>query len=228
MTQPTASQSILSVRNISKTYHLGEVKVPALQGVSLEVAHGDFLVITGRNGSGKSTLLRQLGLLDVPDSGEIFLEGAPVTHLSENARRELRLLRLGYIFQEYALIAELTALENVMIPALTLGPPRQCKNHAQDLLQRVGLEKRSHHLPKQLSGGEQQKVAIARALMNGPKIIFADEPTANLDSIAAASVLEIFRELNERDGLTMIMITHEEEERRYAKRIITLADGKIV
>jgi putative ABC transport system ATP-binding protein len=222
------TQTIISVSNISKTYHLGEVRVPALRGVSLEVKRGDFLMITGRNGSGKSTLLRQLGLLDTPDAGEIILEGVPTMHLSEHQRRELRLRHLGYIFQEYALIPELTALENVSIPATMLGSMRACRLRAMELLHKVGLEHRAHHLPKQLSGGEQQKVAIARSLINAPKIIFADEPTANLDSIAARSVCEIFQKLNVDDGFTIMMITHEEEEQRVASRIITLADGRIV
>ncbi len=228
MPDTDTSKPIVSVRNITKTYHLGDVRVPALRGVSLDVAKGDFLVITGRNGSGKSTLLRQLGLLDTPDEGTIGLEGTDVTHLPESERRALRLQRLGYIFQEYALIPELTALENVMIPALMLEPARQCRARALGLLERVGLSARAGHLPRQLSGGEQQKVAIARALINNPRIMFADEPTANLDSIAAASVLSIFATLNQRDGLTIMMITHEEDEQRHANRVITLTDGRML
>jgi len=222
------SEPILSVKNISKTYRLGEVVVPALRGVSLDVNQGDFLVITGRNGSGKSTLLRQLGLIDIPDSGEIILQGQPVAHLAEARRREIRLLKLGYIFQEYALIPELTALENVMLPALMLVSRTECAKRANGLLKKIGLDRRSHHLPKQLSGGEQQKVAIARALVNNPEIIFADEPTANLDSVAAQSVLEIFRNLNSHDRITIMMITHEEDETAHANRRITLSDGKII
>lgn len=222
------SEPIFSVKNISKTYRLGEVVVPALRGVSLDVNQGDFLVITGRNGSGKSTLLRQLGLIDIPDSGEIVLQGQPVAHLAEARRREIRLNKLGYIFQEYALIPELTALENVMLPALMLASRAECLKRANGLLKKIGLERRSHHLPKQLSGGEQQKVAIARALVNNPEIIFADEPTANLDSIAAQSVLGIFRNLNTHDRITIMMITHEEEETAHANRRITLSDGKII
>jgi len=218
----------IDVRNITKNYTLGEVKVPALKGVSLTIQEGDFLVITGRNGSGKSTLLRQLGLLDTPDTGEIFLEGQEVTKMKELGRSRLRLQHLGYIFQEYALIAELSALENVILPAMMTEKLSICKKRGLDLLAKVGLEKKYKNLPRQLSGGEQQRVAIARALINNPIVLFADEPTANLDTIAAKDILNIFKSLNEKDRHTIVMITHEEDETKYANRLIKLSDGKII
>lgn len=226
-TVPGPTSTIL-VENIVKTYRLGEVKVEALNDVSLTINEGDFFIITGRNGSGKSTLLHQLGLLDRPDSGEIRLHGQEVTTMPEKARSNLRLRYLGYIFQEYALMAELTALENVMLPAMMIESPRVCKKRARELLAKVGLEKKMNNLPRQLSGGEQQKVAIARALVNDPTVIFADEPTANLDSVAAKDVLSIFKKLNEHDNHTIVMITHEQEETPYGNKVIRLSDGKIV
>ncbi|MFH1366911.1 MAG: ABC transporter ATP-binding protein [Patescibacteria group bacterium] len=219
---------IIKVVNLFKTYKLGEVYVQALNGVSLEINKGDFLIITGRNGSGKSTLMRQLALVDRPNSGEILIKGREVAKMSSRERREMRLTRLGYIFQEYALIAELSALENVMIPAMMLKSAKACRGRAKELLSKVGLEDKINNLPSQLSGGEQQKVAIARSLINDPEVIFADEPTANLDSSAAQDVLAIFKQLNEKDKHTIIMITHEKEEEIFANRIIRLSDGKII
>lgn len=220
--------ALIRVKNITKTYDLGEVKVKALSGVSLDINKGDFLIITGRNGSGKSTLLHQLGLLDMPDSGKILLNDQDVTGMNERDRGRLRLNRLGYIFQEYALIAELTALENVMLPARMLESPKKSGQRARDLLAKVGLAKKINNLPRQLSGGEQQKVAIARSLINNPEVIFADEPTANLDTTAANDILTIFTNLNTQEKHTVVMITHEQEETKYANRLITLSDGKLI
>lgn len=222
------AKPIIAVNHISKTYQAGEQKFPALINISFEVASGDFLIIKGRNGSGKSTLLRQLGLLDYPDSGTINLLDQEVTKLKEKERVKIRLHNIGYVFQEYALIAELTALENVMLPALMLHKKKECQPRAMDLLKKVGLENRVNSLPNQLSGGEKQKVAIARALINDPAVIFADEPTANLDTQAASSVMEIFKKINQVGKHTIIMVTHEPEEEVYANRLITLADGKII
>lgn len=222
-----SQNKLIIVKNIIKNYKLGEVRVPALNGVSLEISQGDFLIITGRNGSGKSTLLRQLGLLDRPDSGEIFLNYKEVTRMPEKQRLLLRLRYLGYIFQEYALIAELSALENVCLPAMMLEHTKTAKKRAAELLVKVGLEKKMKNLPRQLSGGEQQKVAIARALINNPEVIFADEPTANLDTIAANDVISVFKKLNKEENHTIVMITHEPEETVHANRIIKLQDGRI-
>lgn len=219
---------LIRIVDVVKNYHMGEVVVPALRGITLTLEKGDFLVITGRNGSGKSTLMHQLGLLDLPDSGEIYLNGDNVTSASEKRRSELRLRSLGYIFQEFALISELTALENVMLPAMMLEKNGTCRARAHELLAMVGLEGKERHLPGQLSGGEQQKVAIARSMVNDPIVLFADEPTANLDSVSAMEVLAVFKKLNAEFGRTIVMVTHEQEETAYGNRIIRLADGVVV
>jgi putative ABC transport system ATP-binding protein len=221
-------EDVIVVDSIDRTYQLGEVEVRALKGVSLTVQRGDFLMVTGRNGSGKSTLLHQLGLLDRPTAGKIFINGRDVTVMHERDRNHLRLTDLGYIFQEFALIAELTAIENVMLPSMMLEKTGDCRERARRLLAAVELREQADHLPSQLSGGEQQKVAIARALMNDPAVIFADEPTANLDLVSAHEVLDIFYMLNKVADHTIVMVTHESEETVYGNRLITLSDGKIV
>jgi putative ABC transport system ATP-binding protein len=221
------AEPIITVNDIHKTYTLGDVTVNALNGISLEIARADFFIITGRNGSGKSTLLHQLGLLDRPDSGSIVINGKDTNAMNERERAAMRVRELGYIFQEYALMAELTALENVMLPAMMTRPVRECKARAADLLERVGVSHRVNNLPRQCSGGEQQKIAIARALINDPSVVFADEPTANLDSIAAKGVMEIFRSLNTEENHTVVMITHEQDETTYATKLINLADGRL-
>lgn len=222
-----ARESIIKADDIRKTYYLGEISVNALNGISLTIKDGEFFIVTGRNGSGKSTLLHQLGLLDHPDSGSIVFGGRDVTIMSESERAAMRVRELGYIFQEYALMAELTALENVMLPAMMIAPRKQCRARALDLLERVGVAHRFNNLPRQCSGGEQQKIAIARALVNNPAVIFADEPTANLDSIAAKGIMELFQSLNKEENHTVVMITHEQDETHYATQLVNLADGKI-
>lgn len=222
------SSDTLVVADISRTYRMGELEVPAIKGISLTVQEGDFVIVTGRNGSGKSTLLHQLGLLDRPDSGKIYLEGQEVTGMREKDRSMLRLRSLGYIFQEFALLAELTALENVMLPAMMLEKTSDCRRRAKELLETVELEGQLDHRPSQLSGGEQQKVAIARALMNDPSVIFADEPTANLDLISAREVLDVFTMLNHEKNHTIVMVTHEQDETTYGNRLVTLSEGRIV
>lgn len=220
-------KTILRIENISKTYRNNDVYVPALIDVSLTIEEGEFVMITGRNGSGKSTLLHQLGLLDMPDKGKIILNDRDVVSMDEGNRTKLRLKYLGYIFQEYALIAELTALENVMLPAMLIGNSCDARKKAVEIFRKVNIEKKVNRLPGQLSGGEQQKVAIARSLINDPVIIFADEPTANLDTTASVEVLDLFKKINE-EGRTIVMITHEQEELKYASRLIKLSDGKIL
>jgi putative ABC transport system ATP-binding protein len=220
-------EPIIKVDDICKTYTLGEVSVTALNGVSLTIMDGEFFIVTGRNGSGKSTLLHQLGLLDHPDSGSIVFGGRDVTIMPERERAGMRVRELGYIFQEYALMAELTALENVMLPAMMISSRRECRSRALELLDRVGVAHRVNNLPRQCSGGEQQKIAIARSLVNNPAVIFADEPTANLDSIAAKSVMELFQSLNKEEHHTIVMITHEQDETYYATQLINLVDGKV-
>ena len=220
--------NILITKQVKRLFKVGDLEVMALRGISVSIKQGEFVVITGRNGSGKSTLLRILGLLDVPTEGSILLNGKEVSKMRELERSKLRLKQLGYIFQEYALVAELTALENIMLPAMMLKPIADCRKRAKELLKKVGLEKKAENLPRQLSGGEQQKVAIARALVNNPEIIFADEPTANLDTTAAKGVLELFQHLHHDEGHTVVMITHEPEETSVADRVVQLSDGKLV
>ena len=219
---------MISVKNLKKSYP-GKVPTLALRGVSFEVSSGEFLMISGRSGSGKSTLLHQLGLLDTPNEGAITINGADVLALSEAEKTQFRLERLGYVFQEYALIAEFTALQNVCLPAMVLGgDPRIYRARAEKLLRTVGLTERLDHYPNELSGGEQQRVAIARSLVNNPEVLFADEPTANLDRAAAHVVLELFAKLRRDLGQTILLVTHEPEEARpYVDRVIWLSDGQI-
>lgn len=216
---------MIVVQNLEKTYP-GTVPTHALKGVSFEVATGEFVALMGRSGSGKSTLLHQLGLLDMPTSGSVSIDGKNVLALSESERTRFRLRNLGYVFQEYALIAEFTALENVFFPAMALGNG-DAKKRAAHLLELVGLGERLHHYPNEMSGGEQQRVAIARSLVNEPKVLFADEPTANLDTVSSEIVLKLFQKLNKELKQTILVVTHEPEDRKYVNRVIWLKDGKI-
>ncbi len=219
---------MITVTNLSKIFTSGDAEIRAVDNVSFVIPEGQFVAITGRSGSGKSTLLYQLGLLDHPTHGTITIDGVDVTALTENEQTIMRLHALGYIFQDYAVLPTLTALENVMVPLLMQGVPEmQAKTKAMEALRRVGLGDRMHNVPGQLSGGQQQRVSIARAIGHNPKIVFADEPTANLDSETSKTVLDAFVELN-KEGQTIVMVTHEPEYAALADRIITLADGKIV
>ena len=197
-----------------------------VKDVSFEVESGEFIAIMGRSGSGKSTLLHQLGLIDTPTKGKIYLDNADITILSDIEKTKYRLEYLGYVFQEYALIVELTALENVFLPAMALGKNVvEYKKRALELLALVGLGERSDHYPNELSGGEQQRVAIARALINNPKILFADEPTANLDTESSKTVLDLFQKLNKELKQTIVMVTHEPEDKKYVHKVIWIKDG---
>jgi putative ABC transport system ATP-binding protein len=199
-----------------------------LNKISLSIDEGEFFSITGRSGSGKSTLLYQLGLLDHPNSGDIIIDGINVSALDHDGRTEFRLKELGYVFQDYALVPELTAVENTVIPLLMQGLERDSAyQKAENALQKIGMGDRLNSLPNQLSGGEQQRVSIARAIAHDPKIIFADEPTANLDSETADTVMKTFLELNAQ-GQTIVMVTHEPEYARLTRRTIKLGDGKIL
>lgn len=219
---------MLVVKNLSKIYTMGIIKVNALCDISLSIEAGEMVCIMGKSGSGKSTLLRQLGLLDRPTSGEIFISGKAVASVSEGIRASLRLNSLGYVFQEYALLGELTAHENVFLPGMMLGEKgHDYRKTASELLDLVGLKQRMKHLPKELSGGEQQRVAIARALINEPKILFADEPCANLDTISSKIVMETLIKLNRDMGVTVIFVSHDPDDKKYARRIIILSDGKM-
>lgn len=219
---------IIRAEKLTKKFESGEVETIAIRDIDLAVPKGEFLAITGRSGSGKSTLLYQLGLLDQPTSGEVYIEERKMSDLSSEERTNLRLRELGYVFQDYAIIPSLTALENVALPLLATGLPRPAAfGKAQVALEKIGLGHRLHNLPSQLSGGEQQRVSIARAIGHEPKIIFADEPTANLDSETSRVVLKAFLDLH-REGQTIIMVTHEEEYATLAHRRLILSDGQIV
>jgi len=219
---------MIQVKDLKRTYVVGKVEVHALKGVSFEVEKGEFLAIMGPSGSGKSTLLHQLGLLDTPTSGEIVIDGVDVIALSEHERTIFRLNQLGYVFQEYAILPELTALENVYLPSMMMKKKREYYlKSSTDILETVGLGDRLHHHPRELSGGEQQRVAVARALVNKPKILFADEPCANLDTKSSRPILELFKKLNEELGQTIVMVSHEEWHKKYVDRVIYLKDGVI-
>jgi len=218
---------MIKVSNLKKTY-AGHVPVHALKGVSFEVPQGQFVSIMGPSGSGKSTLLHQLALLDTPTSGQILLDGNDISRLSDWQKTEFRLKNMGYVFQEYALIPELNALENAFLPLLLLGLRRKdYMKIAGDLMAKVGLGERLHHLISQLSGGEQQRVAVARALVNRSKILFADEPCANLDTENKGIILRLLRKLCDELGQTILMVTHEPEQREYTDRVIWFRDGLI-
>ncbi|MFA7152057.1 MAG: ABC transporter ATP-binding protein [Candidatus Paceibacterota bacterium] len=216
---------MIKVENLKKIYP-GKVPTYALNGVSFSIEKGDFVAIMGRSGSGKSTLLHQLSLIDTPTEGSVFIEDTDVLKLSDGQKTDFRLRNLGYVFQEYALIAEMNALENVYLPALALEGNHD-KEHTEELLKVVGLGDRMTHYPSELSGGEQQRVAIARSLINSPKILFADEPTANLDTASAKIVLELFQKLNRERGQTIVMVTHEPDDKKYVNKVIWLKDGLV-
>ncbi|MCK5211433.1 ABC transporter ATP-binding protein [Candidatus Parcubacteria bacterium] len=218
---------IIKIKNLKRVYE-GRVPTQALKGVDIEIEKGEFVAIMGRSGSGKSTLLHQLGLLDDPTFGEIIIDGVDVLGLTSRQQTHFRLTKLGYVFQEYALLPELTALESVYLPLMKQGIKKvEYIKRATDVLAKVGLEERLHHLPRELSGGEQQRVAIARAIVNNPKILFADEPCANLDSESSETVLKLFQKLNKELGQTIVMVTHEPEDKKYVERVISLKDGLI-
>ncbi|MFA7315856.1 MAG: ABC transporter ATP-binding protein [Candidatus Paceibacterota bacterium] len=219
---------MIIVKNLTKIFQSGDQEIRALNDLSFSVPEGQFLTITGKSGSGKSTLLYQLGLLDLPTSGEVHIDNKECVGLSENDRTAIRLNDLGYIFQDYAILPSLTALENTVLPLLMQGYTTElAEQKAKRALERIGLADRMHNLPSQLSGGQQQRVSIARAIAHDPKIIFADEPTANLDSETSEQVIRAFIDLN-REGQTIVMVTHEAEYAKLAHRTITMADGCIV
>jgi putative ABC transport system ATP-binding protein len=221
--------AMIEVGNLTKIYRMGPVEVPAIRGVSLTVEKGEFVGIMGPSGSGKSTLLHVMGLLDRQTSGELVIDGTNVSALSEGQRTLFRLNRLGYVFQDYALVSELTAIENVYLTCLVRKErEKQCLGLGRSLLERVGLGAREDHLHSELSGGEQQRVAIARALVNTPDILLADEPCANLDSENSRIVLDLFKKVNQEMGQTIVMVTHEEWHVPYLDRIVYLKDGLIV
>jgi lipoprotein-releasing system ATP-binding protein len=225
---------LLAASNLCKTYRRHAIEVPVLTGVELEVHRGELVVVLGQSGSGKSTLLHLLGTLDRPDTGEIQLEGEPITDLPSRRRDHLRNATFGFIFQFYHLLPELTALENVLMPQMIqrsllgwLWHRRELRHRATELLDRVGLGHRMHHKPRELSGGEMQRAAIARALMNRPPILLADEPTGNLDEPTGEGIVRLLRDLNHQEGLTIIMVTHNTDLVAPTDRVVRLVKGRV-
>lgn len=222
--------SLITLENICKTYFLGEIDVPVLKNISLEISAGEYVALMGASGSGKSTLMNILGCLDRPTSGNYFLDGEEVGHVSGDRRAMIRNRKIGFVFQNFNLLPRTSALENVIMPlnytASNLSSA-ECRKRGLEALEQVGLGSRAHHHPSQLSGGQQQRVAIARALINRPPVIFADEPTGNLDSRTSVEVMDMFSNLN-KEGITVILVTHSEEIADYAKRTIHISDGQVV
>jgi putative ABC transport system ATP-binding protein len=221
---------MIEIEDLRKIYRMGDVEVRALDGVSLDIEKGEFLGIMGPSGSGKTTLLNILGLLDTPTSGKITIDGTDVSNLTDYEKTMFRLYRLGYVFQDYALVPDLTVMENVSLPGMlrTDIPDEQSHLASIDTLTKIGLLDRQDHLPRELSGGQQQRVSIARAVVNKPDILFADEPCANLDTENSRLVLDLFKEINQEMHQTIVMVSHEDWHKDYFNRIIHLKDGKIV
>ncbi|MGB9822789.1 ABC transporter ATP-binding protein [Thermodesulfovibrio sp.] len=221
--------SIIRVENITKIYKIGQQELIVLNGISVTIEKGEFVCIMGPSGSGKSTFMNIIGCLDTPTTGKCYLEGIDVSTMDVNELAEIRNKKIGFVFQQFNLLARATALENVELPLIYAGiPAKERKQRALESLSWVGLKDRANHYPRQLSGGQQQRVAIARALVNNPSIILADEPTGNLDSRASMEIMEIFKKLNEEQGLTTIIVTHEPDIAAFGKRQIRFLDGKIV
>lgn len=221
---------LIQLNNITKNYRLGELNVPVLKGVSLEIERGELVALMGASGSGKSTLMNILGCLDCPSGGEYWLDGEEIGGLSADQRALIRNSKIGFVFQNFNLLARTSALENVIMPLAYAGRPQSYADsvaRGRALLDKVGLGHRFDHHPSQLSGGQQQRVAIARSLVNQPPVLFADEPTGNLDSQTSKEILRMFQELNEQEGLTIILVTHDPDVGRHAQRTIRMKDGRI-
>jgi putative ABC transport system ATP-binding protein len=226
--KPGTPHTALQTRDLTKVYGEGETTVRALDGVSLGVERGEMVAIMGPSGSGKSTLLHLLGALDTPTSGEILLAGERYDGLGEGGLTRLRRERIGFVFQFFNLLPSLSAEENVLLPGLIAGRRDDAtRDRARELPSRVGLADRAHHLPSELSGGEQQRVSIARALLTKPEIVLADEPTGNLDTRSTTEVLELLRELNRTEGQTLVLVTHDPAAAARAERVVFLRDGKL-
>ena len=219
---------VTKVINATRDFKIGEMETHALRGVNLSIDDGEFTALVGPSGSGKTTLLQLIGLLDQPTSGQVFINGKDATRLNRNQRADLRKGTIGFIFQFFALIPTLTAYENVEMPLLLNGTkPAERKKRVTEVLEAVGLSDRAHHRPDQLSGGQQQRVAVARALAINPKVILADEPTANLDTENGKQVMDIMQRLNKETGVTFVFATHDPRVIGYANRVVTLQDGLI-
>src|SRR6202790_2463110 len=232
VTSPTQnsapSKPVIRLENVHKTYNLGEIQVQALRGVSLEVREGEFVAVMGPSGSGKSTVMNILGCLDRPTRGHYYLDGIDVSQMSKKELARIRNRKLGFVFQQFNLLSRTSALENVELPTVYAGiPPVEREKRAIESLTRVGLADRAGHHPSQLSGGQQQRVALARGLVNRPAILLADEPTGNLDSRTSVEIMEILQTLNDEQGLTIVLVTHEPDIAQYAKRTLLFRDGKL-
>lgn len=222
-------EPIIKLNNIWKIYQLGKVELTALKGISLEVTPGDFVTIMGPSGSGKSTFLNMIGALDVPTRGKVFLKGKDISLLTEDQLSQLRGKTIGFVFQEFNLLSNLTAIENVMLPMIFQGISlEKRKEKAKELLISLGLEDRIFHQPAELSGGERQRVAIARAFANNPEMVIADEPTGNLDSITGKKIMEVLTDFHQKEGKTVVVVTHDPHIAEYSKKIVNIKDGQII
>jgi len=231
-TEPTQTaavgQPVIRLENVHKIYDLGEIQVQALRGVSLTVSEGEFVAVMGPSGSGKSTVMNILGCLDRPTRGHYYLDGVDVSGMSKTELARIRNRKLGFVFQQFNLLSRTSALENVELPTVYAGiSPEERTKRAMESLTRVGLADRAGHHPSQLSGGQQQRVAIARALVNRPAILLADEPTGNLDSRTSVEIMQILQTLNDEQGLTIVLVTHEQDIAQFAKRTLEFRDGKL-
>lgn len=223
------NKPIIELDNVCKVYKMGEVEVPALKGLHMNIYPGEFVAIMGPSGSGKSTSMNMIGCLDVPTCGKILLDGADIAHMTESELAQIRGRKIGFIFQQFNLIPSLTALENVMLPMMFQETTKEQRiMRAKKLLELVDLGERVMHKPTEMSGGQQQRVAIARSLANDPSVILADEPTGNLDSKTGLNVIDFLKKLNKEEGKTIVMVTHDEDIAKHAERIVYLKDGKVV
>jgi putative ABC transport system ATP-binding protein len=221
---------LIQLRDIRKTYTLGEVEVNALQSITLDIDSGEYVALMGQSGSGKTTLMNTLGCLDHPTSGSYLLEGEEVVDMSSDQRARLRNRKIGFVFQNFNLLSRTSALENVELPMLYSSRIKSGERHdrVRKLLKKVGLDSRMDHHPSQLSGGQQQRVAIARALANEPSILLADEPTGNLDTHTSREMMELFKQLNREDGITIILVTHDQAVAKHAGRAVVIRDGQVI
>ncbi len=223
------SEKVIELNNVWKVYQLGKIELTVLKGISLDVTRGDFVSIMGPSGSGKSTLLNMIGCLDVPTKGKVILKGKDVSKLTEDQLSQLRGKTIGFVFQEFNLLAHLTALENVMLPMIFQGEEKeQRRKKAKALLTSVGLEERINHQPAELSGGEKQRVAIARAFANDPELVIADEPTGNLDSVTGKKIMEVLETFHKKEKKTMVIVTHDPNIADYSEKIFHIKDGEII